>query len=221
MSLAPRRRQPLVVALLCVCLSGAALLGIRAQVVPDTLPAELGDREFWGLVTDLSEADGFFRSDNLVSNERTYQQVIPELKKHALANGVYLGVGPDQNFTYIAALKPRMAFIVDIRRGNLLQHLYYKALVEISSDRADLLARLFSRERPDGIDALWTAADLFEGFGEVEGSQELFQKNLADIKKWLTERHGFTLTADDLRGVEYVASAFFSEGPALRYSFPS
>src|SRR5215510_8591707 len=221
MSLAPHRRQPLVVACLCVCLCGAALLGIRAQVVPDTLPAELSDREFWTLVTESSEPDGFFRSDNLVSNERTYQEVVPELKKRALANGVYLGVGPDQNFTYISALHPRMAFIVDIRRGNLLQHLFYKALIEMSSDRADFLARLFSRERPYGIDALWTAGDLLDGFSEVEPSQELYQKNLADIRKWLVERHGFALTPDDLRGIEYVASAFFAEGPSLRYSFPS
>ena len=221
MSLAPHRRQPLVVAIICVCLCGAALLGIRAQVVPDTLPAELGDKEFWSLVTESSEPDGFFRSDNLVSNERTYQEVIPELKRRALANGVYLGVGPDQNFTYIASLKPRMAFIVDIRRGNLLQHLFYKALVEMSNDRADFLARLFSRERPYGIDALWTAGDLLDGYREVEASPELFQKNLADIQKWLTGHHGFTLTPDDLRGVEYVARAFFTEGPDLRYSFPS
>jgi hypothetical protein len=221
MSLAPERRQSLVVACLCVCLSGAALLGIRAQVVPDTLPSQLGDREFWTLVTESSEPDGFFRSDNLVSNERTYQEVVPELKRRVLPNGVYLGVGPDQNFTYIAALHPRMAFIVDIRRGNMLQHLFYKALVEMASDRADFLSRLFSRERPDGIDALWTAGDLLDAFGDVEPSQELYQKNLAAIKKWLTEHHGFALTADDMRGIEYVAGAFFAEGPSLRYSFPS
>ena len=221
MSLAPKRRQPIIVAAVCLCLCGAALLGIRAQVVPDTLPAELGDKEFWSIVTETSEPDGFFRSDNLVSNERTFQTVIPELKKHVLANGVYLGVGPDQNFTYIAALKPRMAFIVDIRRGNLLQQLFYKALVEMSSDRADFLARLFSREQPYGITALWTAGDLFDAYSEVEGNQELFQRNLADIRKWLTEHHGFTLAPDDLRGIEYVATAFFAEGPSLRYSFPS
>ena len=221
MSLAPHRRQSLVVACLCVCLSGAAFLGIRAQVVPDTLPSQLGDREFWALVTESSEPDGFFRSDNLVSNERTYQEVVPELKRRALSNGVYLGVGPDQNFTYIAALHPRMAFIVDIRRGNMLQHLFYKALVEMASDRADFLSRLFSREKPEGIDAFWTAADLLDAFGEVDTSQELYQKNLAAIKKWLTERHAFALSADDLRGIEYVASAFFAEGPWLRYSFPS
>src|SRR6059058_947918 len=98
------RRQVLTAFVLAACLSVAALLGlgIRAQSPPDTLPAELSDKDFWSIVTDYSEPDGFFRSDNLVSNERTFQEVIPELKKRALANGVYLGVGPDQNFTYIS-----------------------------------------------------------------------------------------------------------------------
>src|SRR3954465_5382693 len=147
------RRQFLTAFVVAACVSSAALLGlgIRAQSVPDTLPAELSDKDFWSLVTDYSEPDGFFRSDNLVSNEPAFQEVIPELKKGALANGVYLGVGPDQNFTYITALKPRMAFIVDIRRGNLDQHLFYKALIEMSSDRMDFLSRLFAREKPEAL----------------------------------------------------------------------
>ena len=214
------RRRFLASSIVCAALCVAGLLGLRAQAVPDTLPAELSDKAFWGLDTDFSEPDGFFRSDNLVSNERTYQEVIPELKKHALANGVYLGVGPDQNFTYITALKPRMSFIVDIRRGNLDQHLFYKALIEMSSDRADFLARLFSRPKPDGIDASSSPSDMFEAYADVDPSDTMFQKTAADIAKWLTERHGFALSPDDLRGIEYVGRAFFSEGPALRYSFP-
>jgi hypothetical protein len=219
--LTPSRRQFLVAAILCVGLVGAALLGLRAQAVSDTLPAELSDKEFWGLVTDFSEADGFFRSDNLVSNERTYQEVIPELKKHALANGVYLGVGPDQNFTYITALKPRMSFIVDIRRGNLDQHLFYKALVEMSSDRAEFLARLFSRPKPDDLEMSASPSEMFEAYADVDPSPVMFQKNLADMTTWLTEHHGFALSPDDVRGIDYVARAFFAEGPSLRYSFPS
>ena len=64
--------------------------------------------------------------------------------------GVYLGVAPDQNFTYIVATAPRLAFIVDIRRGNLLQHLMYKAIFELSVDRAEFVSRLFSKRRPPG-----------------------------------------------------------------------
>ena len=69
---------------------------------------------------ELSEPNGYFRSDNLVSNEIQFQHVIPDLAKAARPGRVYLGVGPEQNFTYIAALKPSMAFIVDVRRGNLI-----------------------------------------------------------------------------------------------------
>jgi len=220
------RRRVLLALVVAACLSGAAVLGlhIRAQSASDTLPDELSDHDFWGLVTDFSEPDGFFRSDNLVSNERTFQEVIPELKTHALLNGVYLGVGPDQNFTYIAALKPRMAFIVDIRRGNLDQHLFYKALVEMSADRMDFLSRLFSREKPAALvenAAGLPATVLFDAFIGIEPNPEAFQRNIVDIENWLIRKHGFALTPDDLRGIEYVGRAFFSEGPDLRYSFPS
>jgi len=220
------RRRFLAASVVAALLCAAALLGVRAQseIRPDTLPGELSDKEFWSLVTEYSEADGFFRSDNLVSNERTFQEVIPELKKHALPNGVYLGVGPDQNFTYIAALKPRLAFIVDIRRGNLDQQLFYKALIEMSSDRLDFLSRLFARAKPDALlenASGLPATTLFDAFAEVDPDPIVFRRNLTDLEKWLTDHHGFALTPDDLRGIEYVANAFFQEGPDLRYSFPS
>ena len=56
-----------------------------------------------------------------------------------------MGVGPEQNFTYIAALKPAMVFITDVRRGNLHLHLMYKALFEMSADRAGFRRRACSR----------------------------------------------------------------------------
>src|ERR1700688_1316677 len=101
----------------------------------EDLPKQLTDEAFWNLVTQFSESGGYFRSDNFVSNEMTFQYVIKDLKK-AKPGGVYLGVGPDQNFTYIVAMQPRMAIIFDIRRQNVMQHLMYKALIEMSSDRA-------------------------------------------------------------------------------------
>ena len=64
-----------------------------------------------------------------------------------------VGVGPEQNFTYIAGLEPKMAFITDIRRGNLHLHLMYKAIFEMSKDRADFLGLLFSKARPEGVTA--------------------------------------------------------------------
>src|SRR6185295_7076508 len=101
-------------------------LPIAAQ--NDKLPASLSDREFWSLSGQISESDGFFRSnsgspDNLLSNEGQLSTVAAQLATRVKPSGVYLGVGPEQNFTYIAAIRPRIAFITDIRRGNLHLHL--------------------------------------------------------------------------------------------------
>src|SRR4029078_5735916 len=117
------------------------------------LPARLSDAEFWSLTEQASEPNGEFQSDNFLSNERGYQVVIPDLLQTAKPGRVYLGVGPEQNFPYIIALKPALAIIFAARRGNLQEQLLYKALLEMSADRADFLSRLFSRKRPDGLSA--------------------------------------------------------------------
>jgi hypothetical protein len=215
-----RRRHVLVLVTALFSLSGVALFGPRDRVAADNLPKELSDRAFWKMVVDFSEPGGSFRSDNFISNETTFQEVIPELKTRISQNGVYLGVGPDQNFTYIAALRPRMAFIVDIRRQNMLEHLMYKAIIEMSDDRADFMARLFSRPRPAGLDKTTTPAAMFEAFTRSAGTDALFNRNLEDVLNRLVKRHGFALSAEDRNGIEYVYRAFYSEGPDLRYSYP-
>ena len=62
-----------------------------------------------------------------------------------MQGGVYMGVGPEQNFTYIAAIRPAMAFIVDIRRQAVMQHLMFKAMFELAKDRADFISLLFAQ----------------------------------------------------------------------------
>src|SRR5712691_1668900 len=148
----------------------------------EEIPRELSDEAFWKLVTDFSEPGGYFRSDNFVSNETMFQYVIPELKKTTKHEGVYMGVGPDQNFTYIVALQPKIAFIVDIRRQNMLQHLMYKALIELSADRAEFLSRLFSRPRPAGLDKNSSVGTLFDAFQQVDADSKMFDENLIAIK---------------------------------------
>src|SRR6185295_5152850 len=112
---------------------------VQRGPVSKALPARLSDQDFWKLSSEFSEPNGFFRSENLVSNEHTFQYVVPALKQAVKPGGVYLGVAPDQNFTYIVATQPRMAFIVDIRRGNLLELMMYKAVIELSADRAEFI----------------------------------------------------------------------------------
>jgi len=122
------------------------LLTAHAQQLPTTLQ----DQEFWRLITDLSETGGTFPSQ-FMSNEDSAQFVIPPLKESTKRGGVYVGVGSEQNFTYIAAVQPRIAFIVDIRRDNVFEHLMYKALFELADNRADFISRLFARKRPGGL----------------------------------------------------------------------
>src|SRR5215470_4598390 len=149
-----------------LCAGIALSWGLR--VAADSLPTQLTDQEFWKLSSDFSEPDGFFRSDNLLSNEVWMQRVIPDLLSNIKSPSVYMGVGPEQNFTYITSLKPKMVFIVDVRRGNLDLQLMYKAIFELSNDRADFVGKLFSKKRPDGLDRNSSALDIFTKYRDVE-----------------------------------------------------
>jgi hypothetical protein len=180
------------------------------------LPSRLSDHDFWQLATDFSEQNGYFRSDTLTSNELGFQQVIPDLVARVPPGRVYLGVGPEQNFTYIAALRPALAVIIDVRRGNLLLHLMYKALFELATDRTEFVSLLFSKPPPRGLGARSTAADLFGAFGDSPASGALSTRTLKAIDDRLTKTHGFPLSAEDLRGIEYVYSAFHTRGFAVR-----
>jgi hypothetical protein len=212
-------RSAAIAALLVFFASLCVTPAVRS-VAPTELPARLSDQAFWHLIVDFSEAGGFFRSDNLVSNETTFQKVIPELRKRTRPGGVYLGVGPDQNFTYILATQPRLAFIVDVRRQNMLLHLMYKAIIEQSADRAEFVSMLFSRPKPRTLDRDAGPAALFAAFGEAQPSQKLFDRNLKAIADRLAAHHAFGLSGADLRSIEYVYRAFYTGGPDLRYSFP-
>jgi hypothetical protein len=213
------RRLILGAAFVVFCLVGLGqLLPSGRAAGPAPAPAELSDRQFWSLSKDSSEEDGFFRSDNLLSNETTFQYIIPDLLKAAKAGRVYMGVGPEQNFTYMVALKPSMAFIIDIRHGNLDVHLMYKALFELSNDRADFVARLFSRKRPAGLTAKSTVDEIFSAYSKAEGNQELYEQNLKAIEDDLTKKHGFPLSSGDLDGIRWALSNYYQFGPSISYN---
>jgi len=213
-------KRAVAVALTALAAAGFVATAWRpAQAaVTSHLPARLADAEFWTLAADLSEVGGTFRSDNLLSNESRLQFVIPDLLRNATRGGAYVGVGPEQNFTYIAALQPSIAFIVDIRRGNLQLHLMYKALFELSTDRAGFVSRLFSRPRPDTLGPAATPVDIFDAFAGIPSSEALYESNLHAIEHQLVAVHGFALSGDDLRGIGAIYHAFYVFGPGINYS---
>src|SRR5204863_4479523 len=120
------------------------------------------------LVNDISEPGGYFRiEDNYTSNEMEIGQLQTMLRDAHISGGVYMGVGPEQNFSYIAAIRPKMAFICDIRRQAVMQHLMFKAVFELAKDRADFIAILFSKPRPTGLDVATPIQQMWTAFSAV------------------------------------------------------
>ena len=177
--------------------------------------APLSDDEFWMLSDTLGEAPGeFTHSENLVSNELQFVHAVRTLRP---TGGVYIGVGPEQNFSYIARLRPAMAFIIDIRQENRSLHLMYKALFELSADRADFLFRLFSRQRPPGADPAASIQTLFEHLSTARPSRTLRDATSRLIRERLVEHHRLPLTAADLGWIAHAVDTFYAEGPEVDY----
>jgi len=171
----------------------------------------------------MSEPNGYFRSDNLLSNEIYYPAILADLLQRVKPGGVYLGVGPEQNFNYIVATKPRMVFITDIRRGNLHTQLMYKALFEMSADRAEFVSRLFTKKRPANLTTKSSAAEIMNAFWDIQTDGDpVYKENLQAIKDFLTKgKHSLPLSKEDLDGIEYVYYNFYWFGPLINYNSSS
>ena len=175
-------------------------------------------KSFSALSARLSEPGGYFDSDNLISNETSYLHVLGKLRELNVSNGVYIGVGPDQNFTYIAKIRPRMAIIIDIRRDNLLQHLLFKSLFARARNRVEYLCLFFGKPFPKNKG--WEQRSLKEIVEYIDGAAsdaKLFEKTVKDTRQE-AQRYGFNLSATDLETMTKIQRAFFSAGLDIRYS---
>ena len=180
------------------------------------LPDRLSDREFWTLQASLSEPGGYFRiEDNFTSNETEVGHIFTMLRERNVAGDVFLGVGPEQNFTYIAAVRPRMAFLIDIRRQAAVQHLMFKALFEMAGDRAGFISLLFSKPRPPGIDTGMAIPELWSAYRMVRPDSAAASVTYARIVERLTRLHGFALDEQELAQLRHVYFAFQRYGPAI------
>jgi hypothetical protein len=97
----------------------------------------------------------------------------------------------------------------------------YKALFELSADRADFVGKLFSKARPDGLTEKSTAKEIFDAYAKVRATEELYKKNLDAIQAHLTNTRHFELSEGDVAGVEYVYSNFYKFGPEITYNSSS
>jgi len=215
-----RRRAGL--ALLVIPFFGPLLVGAhcrsaapRAQPEIPPVPAV----EFAGLVSRLSEPGGYFPADNLVSNETSYLEVAEALADRLPSGGVYLGVGPDQNFNYIARLRPRWAFILDIRRQNMLQHLMFSALFAEAEDPYQFLCRLFSRACPEETPrlALLGVESMLASLDEQQPQLAVLERTQVAVLQHIQTRLNVPLAEDDQRELRLILRSFYDQQLAIRF----
>jgi hypothetical protein len=195
-------------AVLATALISGALYGI----------AQPATQSFASRIERLSEDGGDFDTDNLISNERSYLDVVPVLHASGVSGGAYVGVGPDQNFSYIAQIRPAIAFIVDIRRDNLLLHLLFKALFAAAQTRAEYISLLTGRPPPDRLEA-WRDASLERIVAYIDAArsnpeavQSLERRLHAAIALF-----GVPLTASDYSTIERFHHTFIAAGLSLQF----
>jgi hypothetical protein len=185
----------------------------------DLIPAA----EFSKIIANFSEEEGYFLSDNLVSNEDGYLSILNKLRDLHVSGGAYLGVGPEQNFTYIAKIRPSIAFLIDIRRQAMIQHLMYKALFHLSKNRAEFLSRLLSRrlagkDAPDAASPLSELVDYFDGAAPDTG---YFTSNLAEIERTIHTDFKFPLSKEDRNLLVTTYRSFCADGLYVSFRFSS
>lgn len=204
-------------------LSLAFAFGITAANRSSLKSDAISAREFSRIIEDFSEPEGYFFSDNFISNEEEYLKVVDKIKELGVSGGAYIGVGPEQNFTYVARVQPKIAFIVDVRRQAMIQQLMFKALFHLAEDRADFLARLLSRplRGPSTPKSDATIDELMSYFSVTPPDREAFVSNLAEIKKTIREDFKFSLSKSDLYSLNYIFDSFRGDGVYISFQLDS
>ena len=213
------RFTPLLLVTILWLTSFAANAVAQSATAQAKAPESLSAAEFSRLSREISEEGGYFRSDNFTSNETSYLHVVDKMREIGATGGAYIGVGPEQNFTYIAKLRPRIAFIIDIRRQAVIQHLMYKAVFHLSPTRPQFLARLLSKPLPKESTLKPDASvnQLLAVFGKIAADDKTYTENLATIRKTIQEEFQLPLSEADQKSLEYVYKNFRDDGLSIAY----
>ena len=147
------------------------------------------------------------------SNETAYLQTAPQLPKVVKPGGAFIGVGPEQNFSYIALTRPDVAFVVDIRRRNMLLHLLYKAIFKEATSRSHFLATLLGRpyeaEGDPGENA--TIEQVMAHATKLPKSKERFDALHNQLRQRITDEYGFKLVYTDRAAIKSAHREFYDK----------
>jgi hypothetical protein len=177
----------------------------------------IDDQEFGELFRSLSGVSGSFISDNLVSNETSYLQIVRQLALRATPGGAYIGVGPEQNLTYIAVTRPRIAFIVDIRRENALLQLFYKSIFDVAKTRTEFLSLLLGRSYDAAADpgAFASPTKIIAAVRAEQEDPKVFAKQSAALRARL--QNALSLSSDDVATLQHIQQQFFDHQLDLHF----
>jgi hypothetical protein len=170
---------------------------------PSRSPAELFEK--------LGEAEQKALPNAYVSAEPSMLQVAPLLVERHAPGGAYIGVGAEQNFTYIALVEPEVAFIVDPRRSNALLHLLYKAMFDEARTRSEFLSFLIGRpyDARDEPPPDATARDVIAHVEVLGTFAELRRATSERLIERIATKYGFRLTAADRAVLDGISRAFY------------
>ena len=208
-----------VLALIAVAIAIGPWSNRAATQTPASPGSSSGSSSLASLVDRLSEPNGDFDTDNLISNESSYLHVMPALEQGGVSGGVYIGVGPDQNFSYIARIRPNSAFIIDIRRDNLLLHLLFKAIFAASRNRMEYLSILTGRPAPDRLDT-WRDASIEKIIAYLDMAEPASAAwNGADLERLHAsiKSTGIPVSAADFATIDRFRRAFVQSGLGLQF----
>jgi hypothetical protein len=211
------RRSLFGLGLTLLLVFGAATIPWTREQPQAATDIQVSIEQFSRYIDQWSEPEGFFDTDNFISNETSYLHVIDDLHQRVKPGGIYMGVGPDQNLSYIVHTRPMLAIIPDIRRQNMLEHLWFKALFAMASNRVEYVSLMVSRQPPQ-VKADATFEQILEAVRTSPSNEKLLQKNVAAVRGLLVDKYKLKLSADDLTKIEYVAHTFWEENLDLRFS---
>jgi hypothetical protein len=167
----------------------------------------------------LSEPAGFFPSENVVSNETSYLHVLDAMRRDGVTGGAYIGVGPDQNFSYIAAIRPQVAFMFDIRRDAMIEHQLFKAVFAMSRNRLEYLCILLAKPVPAGV-STWkdsSIKSLIALIDTTNASVEFAKSSEIEIEN-RARNFGIPLSDNDIGVMALYRAAFIRYGLDVQYS---
>lgn len=196
-----------------------AAWGVLATVAGAQATSASRPSEFAATIARLSEPGGYFDTDNLISNETSYLSVLGGLRQLGVRGGAYIGVGPDQNYSYVAAIRPRVAYIVDIRRDNLLEHLIFKALFKQSRNRMEFLCRWLGRVPPTDL-ATWDGRTISDIVAAIDRRPlgPAFARQERDAIVAAARATGVPLSAQDEATIRRYYDAFVQGGLDLQFT---